>query len=749
MTDTSHSIDPGSVGPLQDKFQLSRRAFLEGTTALTLAVGLGSRVVNAAEIAPDAAALAPNGFIRVDAKGVVTVISSYLEMGQGTFTGLATLAAEELDVEVASIRVVPAAADTALYFNPVWVKRGWKVQGTGGSTAMAGAWGQMREAAATARAMLLAAAAQVWNVDAARLKVENGEVFDAGTGRRADYGRFVALAAKLPVPSKVEVKSADAFRVIGDRTVQRLDVPAKVNGTAVYTQDMKLPGMLVAVVAHPARVWAKIGEVDASAALAIPGVVAVVQVPGNNDVQSAVAVLASNTWVARKGRDALKIRWDTEGVPAPDSQQITNSFIKLTQGTGLTAVERGEVLNKAPTGGHLIEAVYEQPYLAHAPMEPMNCLIHLQDDGCDVWNGEQWYTADQAAVAKATGLDSSKVRLHQLYAGGSFGRRANPRADFVQEAARIAAAARKQGVNAPIKMVWMREDDTRGMQYRPLTVHRIRAVLDASGKLVSWHHHVAGQSFTPSNDPKKVDAALLEGVANLAYEVPNLKVEQHNPQDIAVPVQWMRSVGHTHSGFAVETLIDELAALNAQDPLAFRLAMLKPEAREIGVLQRVADMAGWSSPLASGAAGTRRARGIAVRQSFGTYVAQIAEVTVYPDHSFSVDRIFCAVDCGWVINPNNVETQLQSGIGFGLSFLRQAIVLKQGEIQQSNFHDYPVLRMNGMPRVEVAIIESRDPPTGIGEPGVPPTAPAVVNALAAATGIRVRRLPLGDQLTPA
>lgn len=732
-----------------DKVTVSRRGFLGGATALTLAVGLGSKVVNAAELPADASTLAPNSFIRIDDQGVVTVVSSYLEMGQGTFTGLATLAAEELDVEMSAVRVTPAAADTALYFNPVWVKRGWKVQGTGGSTAMAGAWGQMREAAATARAMLLAAAAQVWKVDAQQLKVEKGEIVDPASGRRAGYGRFVALAAKLPVPEQVPVKSPDAFRLIGDRAVRRLDVPAKVNGSAIYTQDMKLPGMLVAVVAHPPRVWARIGEVDASKALAIEGVVAVVEVPGNDDVQSAVAVLAANTWVARQGRDALKISWDTENVPAPDSRQITERFIKMTEGDGLTVTESGKVLSAAPTGGHFVEAVYEQPYLAHAPMEPMNCLIHLQDDSCDVWNGEQWYTADQAAVAKAAGLDPSKVRLHQLYAGGSFGRRANPRADFVQEAARIAVAARKQGVHAPIKMVWMREEDTRGMQYRPLTVHRIKAALDASGKLVSWHHHVAGQSFTPSHDPKKVDAALLEGVANIAYEMPNVKVEQHNPEDIAVPVQWMRSVGHTHSAFAVETLIDELATLAGQDPLAFRLSMLKPEAREIGVLKRVTELAGWSAPLAPGAAGHRRARGIAVRQSFGTYVAQVAEVTVYPDHSFSVDRIFCAVDCGWVINPNNVETQLQSGIGFGLSFLRHGIVLKEGQIQQSNFHDYSVLRMNGMPHIEVAIVESRDPPTGIGEPGVPPTAPAVVNALAAAIGIRVRRLPLGDQLTPA
>jgi isoquinoline 1-oxidoreductase subunit beta len=376
----------------------------------------------------------------------------------------------------------------------------------------------------------------------------------------------------------------------------------------------------------------------------------------------------------------------------------------------------------------------------------MNCLVHLHDDRCEIWNGEQWHTADQAAAAKELGIKPNQVSISQLYAGGSFGRRANPRSDYVREAVRIARVAREQGVNAPIKLVWMREDDMRAGQYRPLTVHKVKLTLDSDGNLVSWDQTVVGQSFFKPKSPDAVDRSLVEGSADTPYDIPNIRVTQHSPEKFRVPTQWMRSVGHTHAAFVGETLMDEAARATGKDPYQYRRALLTKEPRDRGVLDLVARMANWSTPLASSAPGTRRGRGIALQKAFGTYVAQVAEVTVQSDGSFSVDRVVCAVDCGTVINPDIVAAQIEGGIGFGLSFLKVAITLDNGRPTQGNFNDYPVLRMNGMPPVEVHIVPSNEAPTGIGEPGVPPIAPAVANAITAATGITIRSLPLGDDL---
>jgi isoquinoline 1-oxidoreductase/isoquinoline 1-oxidoreductase beta subunit len=714
---------------------------------LTLAISFGGGIaVAASPKRPQDVSFEPNAFIRIGADGSVTVVSSYLEMGQGTFTGIATLAADELDVSMDKVQVVAAPADAARYLNPVLAKHGYKVQGTGGSTAMAGAWNQMREAAAAARMMLLAAAAKRWKVDASTLKVEDGVIIHTQSDRRAGYGDFVEDAAHEPVPANVSLKPATAFRLIGQQKSRRVDVPAKVNGSAIYTQDIKLPGMLVAVIAHPPRLWARVHQIDATKAKAIPGVVAVLEIPGDDEVQGGVAVLAHNTWIARQGRDALTINWDETHALSLDSKDIFEQFRTLADKPGIVAAKRGTPFGEAPSGGRVIEAVYEQPYLAHATMEPMNCLVHLHDDRCEIWNGEQWHTADQTAAAKELGYQPGQVSITQLYAGGSFGRRANPRSDYVREAVRIARIARIHGITSPVKMVWMREDDMRAAQYRPLTVHKVKLALDNSGNLVSWAQTVVGQSFSKRKSPNAIDHSLLEGSEDIPYDIPNFSVTQHNPDNVRVPTQWLRSVGHTHAAFVGETLMDEAARAAKRDPYQFRRAMLSKQLRHRAVLDLAAEKANWLAPLPPSSTGARRGRGIALQRAFGTHVAQVAEVTVQKDGSFTVDRVVCAVDCGVVINPDIVRAQAEGGIGFGLSFLRQAITLDRGRVQQGNFNDYPVLRLNGMPTVEVHIVTSTEPPTGIGEPCVPPIAPAVANAIAAATGTSIRSLPLTDDI---
>jgi isoquinoline 1-oxidoreductase subunit beta len=736
-----------STAPDDSAAMLSRRQFLGSMAAFTLAISFRGGIAVAGTEVPPTASFEPNAFIRITADGTVTVVSSYLEMGQGTFTGLATLAAEELNVAMDKVRVVAAPADVKRYVNPIFAKWGFPVQGTGGSTAMSGAWIQMREAAAAARMMLLGAAAKKWNVAPSTLHVEDGVVIHSPSGRRSGYGAFVADAAREPVPERVAVKQADEFRLIGRPKTKRLDVPAKVNGSAIYTQDFKLPGMLVAVIAHPPRLWAKVRHVDSARAKAIPGVVAVVQVPGDDEVQGGVAVLARNTWIARQGRDALNISWDDTHALTVSSDQIRKQFHSLVNEPGVVAATCGTVLADAPSGGKMIEALFDQPYLAHAAMEPMNCLVHLQGDRCELWNAEQWHTGDQQSAAKELGLKPEQVTVHQLYAGGSFGRRANPRSDYVREAVRIAREARAQGIVAPIKMVWMREDDMRAAQYRPLTVHKVKLAIDLSGSLVSWDQTIVGQSFTKPKSPSAVDHSLVEGAVDMPYNIPNLRITQHSPQNVLVPTQWMRSVGHTHAAFVGETLIDDAARAAGNDPYQFRRTMLANQLRHRAVLDLAAEKAGWLDPLPSDSPTVRRGRGMAIQEAFGTFVAQVAEVSVASDGSFTVDRVVCAVDCGIVINPDVVVAQVESGIGFGLSFLRQAITLKRGRVNEGNFNDYPVLRMNGMPPVEVHIVSSAEAPTGIGEPGVPPTAPAVANAIAAATGVSIRTLPLTGNLS--
>ncbi len=674
-------------------------------------------------------AFAPNAFVRVGTDDTVTVIVKHLEMGQGTYTGLPTLVAEELDADWAQIRVEGAPADAKLYNNLFW----GQAQGTGGSTAIANSYEQLRKAGAAARAMLVAAAADEWKVPADAITVSRGVVAHKASGRKASFGKLAAKAATMPVPAEVKLKEAKDFKLIG-KHVARKDSRAKTNGTARFTIDVKLPGMLTAVVAHPPLFGARVKSFDATKARTIKGVVDVVQIP------TGVAVLADDFWAAKQGRDALTVEWDESGANKLGSTEILAQYRDLAQKPGTVARKEGDAEKALGGAARKLTAAYEFPYLAHAAMEPLNCVVKLGADSCEIWNGEQFQTVDQATVAGVVGLRPEQVKLNMLYAGGSFGRRANPHCDYLVEAAFIAKAINGR---APVKLQWTREDDMRAGYYRPLYYHALSAGLDARGNLVAWQHRIVGQSIIAGTAFESVmvkdgvDVTSVEGASTLPYDIPHMLIDLHTTK-IGVPVQWWRSVGSTHTAFSTETFIDELAAAAGKDPVEFRRAMLGKHPRHLGVLNLAAQKAGWGKALPKA-----KGRGIAVHESFNTVVAQVAEVTVKPDGSLKVDRVVCAVDCGVAVNPDVIRAQMEGGIGFGLSAaLHGAITLKGGRVEQSNFHEYQVLHINEMPKVEVHIVPSNEKPTGAGEPGVPPVAPAVANAIFAATGKRLRNLPL-------
>ncbi|RMH82300.1 xanthine dehydrogenase family protein molybdopterin-binding subunit [Pseudomonas sp. AOB-7] len=727
---------------------LSRRSLLKGAGGLALGIFFAP-LLRGMEALAAGSPLEPNAFVRIDLDGTVTVLAKHLEMGQGSYTGLATLLAEELDADWNQVRVEGAPADAKRYNNLAF----GAMQGTGGSTAMANSWEQMRTAGAVAKAMLVAAAAQRWGVPAGEIGVSQGVVSHAGSGRSAGFGELVEAAAQLPVPAQVQLKDAKDFKLIGKRELRRKDSLDKTDGSAIFTQDFKLPGMLVAMVAYPPRFGGVPRTVDSSKAKAVRDVVAVVEFRDLPHGRAGVAVLAKNTWAARQGRDALLIDWDESQAFTLGSAEIFAQYREAAGQPGLPATRKGDADAALTAAAKTLEAEYEFPYLAHAAMEPMNCLVKLSAERCEIWNGEQFQTVDQAIIGGYLGLAPEQVSLTQLYAGGSFGRRASSVSDYLLEAVAIAKAARAQGVEAPVKMVWTREDDTRAGYYRPLYLHRVRIGLDQAGKLQAWHNRIVGQSIIAGTSMESflvkegIDHTSVEGLSNLAYSVPNLQVELSTPSNIKVPVLWWRSVGHTHTGYVAETMIDEAAVAAGQDPYAFRHALLDSQPRHRGVLELAAKQAGWDQPLAAGAEGEKRGRGIAVHESFGSFVAQVVEVTVKADGSYKLDRVVCAVDCGIAINPDVIRAQMEGGIGFGLAAaLHGAITLKEGRVEQSNFHDFQVLRMNEMPRVEVHILPSAENPTGVGEPGVPPLAPALANALFAATGVRLRQLPLPAQI---
>ncbi|WAG81457.1 xanthine dehydrogenase family protein molybdopterin-binding subunit [Metapseudomonas furukawaii] len=728
---------------------LSRRGFLKGTGGLALGVVFAPLLKGGEALAAAGDAFVPNAFVRLGTDGSVTVLAKHVEMGQGTYTGLATLLAEELDADWNQVRVEGAPANAALYNNLAF----GPIQGTGGSNAMANSWEQMRKAGASARAMLVSAAAERWKVPASEIGVSQGVVSHAASGRKAGFGELAEAASRQAVPAEVKLKTPDQFVLIGRERLSRRDSQDKTDGTAVFTQDFKLPGMLVAVVAYPKRFGAVPAKVDSSKAKAVAGVVEVVEFTDTPHGRAGVAVLATNTWAARQGRDALVVEWDESRAFKLGSAEIFARYREAAGKAGAVAGKQGDISTAMAQPATLIEADFEFPYLAHAAMEPMNCLVKISAGQCDIWNGEQFQTVDQLSIAKYLGIPVEKVSLTQLYAGGSFGRRANPRSDYLLEAVAITKAARAKGHDVPVKLVWTREDDTHAGFFRPLFLHRAKLALDAEGNLQGWHQRLVGQSILKGSPfegvmaKEGIDPTSVEGVANLSYAVPNLLVELHSPDDIGVPVQWWRSVGHTHTAYSVETLIDQAATTAGKDPYEYRRALLGKHPRHLGVLQLAAEKAGWSQPLKAGAEGEKRGRGIAVHESFGSYVAQVAEVTVKADGSYRVDRVVCAVDCGVAINPDVIRAQMEGGIGFGLAAaLHGAITLKEGVVEQSNFHDFQVLRINEMPVVEVHILPSAEAPTGVGEPGVPPLAPALGNALHAAVGQRFYSLPLPRQL---
>ncbi len=719
---------------------LSRRNFLQGSAGLTLGFCLPALATaaggpgKAADGIVGASNFEPNAFLRIGADNTVTVFSKHLEMGQGTYTGLATIVADELDADWKTVRVEAAAADAKRYNNLLW----GPAQGTGGSTAMANSWEQMRKAGAAGRAMLVSAAALKWNVQASEISVRDGVVRHAATKRSATFGQLAALAAAQAVPGEVTLKDPKDFRLIG-KQANRKDSVDKTNGKAQFTQDVHLPGMLVALVAHPPRFGATVKSFDAGRAKAVRGVVDVVQIP------QGVAVLAKDTWSAKKGRDALGVSWDESAAFKLGSDDILAQYKELAKTPGLVAKQIGDSTAAFTKAAKVVRASFDFPYLAHAAMEPMNCVIRLTADGCEVWNGEQMHTGDQYALAALFGLKVEQVKINTLYAGGSFGRRASKDSDYVLEAAQIVKAIAGK---APVKLVWLREDDMRAGYFRPLFHHAMEAALDGSGNITAWRHRLVGQSIVAGSPFEKmlvkdgVDAVSVEGAANLPYAIPNLTVELHTPTNIMVPVLWWRSVGSSHTAYSTETFFDELAAAAGKDPVALRLELLAEHPRHAGVLKLAAEKAGWGTTLKSGKAGERRGRGIAVHESFNSYVAQVAEVTVKADGTIKVDRVVCAVDCGVAINPDNIRAQVEGSVGFALSAaLHGEITLREGRVEQGNFDSYPSLHIGEMPAVEVHIVASTKAPTGIGEPGVPSVAPAVANAIAAATGKRCYRLP--------
>ncbi len=719
----------------------SRRAFLKEAAAVTttaLTIGFewvgGPRRAAAAATSSVAGPFAPNAFLRIGADNSVTIIAKHLEMGQGSYTGIATVLAEELDADWKLVRVESAPADAKRYGNSIL----GGLQGTGGSSAMANSWSQLRDAGGKARAMLVSAAAAQWRVPVEELSVDKGIVSHASSKRQATFGSLVAKAATLPVPESVKLKDPKDFRLIGYQ-IPRVDASAKSNGTAQFTLDFTLPGMLIALLKRPSQFGATVRSFDATAASAVPGVVKVVQVPRG------VAVVAKSFWAAKQGRDALSIEWDDSNAEKRSSSQIMDEYRKLADQPATSARKQGDAGKAIQDASRKVAASFEFPYLAHAPMEPLDAVVKLDANSCEIWAGDQFQTIDQANAASTAGLTPQQVSIHTLYAGGSFGRRANPGSDYIVEAVSIAKACGADGT--PIKLQWTREDDIHGGLYRPMYFHKLEAGLSDKGELTGWRHIIVGQSIMAgtafaSTIKNGIDGTSVEGAATIAYDIPNIAVDLATTKT-GVPVLWWRVVGSSHTTFAVEAFIDEVAHAAHADPFEFRRKLLEHEPRMKAVLELAAEKAGWSTaPLPKG-----KGRGIAVSEAFKSYVAQVAEVSVDGAGRVKVDRVVCAVDCGTAINPDIIKAQMEGGIGFGLgAVLYGAITLKDGHIEQNNFNDYRVLRMNEMPKVEVYIVPSTVPPTGVGEPGVAPVGPAVANAIFAATGKRIHVLPFPKRI---
>lgn len=704
---------------------MQRRAFLQVGGTIGAGLVLGIRLPDARGVVP----FAPNAWLQIDTDGTVTVTSDKSEMGEGNHTALAMIVAEELDADWSKVQV------GAVPVNPA----GWsRSMVTGGSTSVRTSYDILRKAGASARAMLIGAAAQTWSVAPGECTTRAGIVSHAN--HRLSYGELAAKAAAIPVPENPPLKDPKDFRLLGTH-VRRLDTPSKVNGSAQFGIDVRVPGMLIASIERSPVFGGKVKSVDAAATKAMPGVRHVTQLDGTPwtgangawavGTESGVAVVADTYWQAVQGRQALQITWD-EG-PNASLSDIPAKLAALADQPGVTAKTTGDAAAALARAAKKIEAVYTVPFLHHATMEPMNCTAFVRAGECDVWAPTQNQTRAQEVAAEVAGIPKEKVRIHTTLLGGGFGRRLE--SDFIAEAVSLSKA-----VNAPVKVIWSREDDTQHGFYRPATFNKLSAGLDAQNRPVAWMHHIVAPPILTKFGPldKGIDSTLIDGAAELPYAFPSLFVDQL-AVDLPVPLGFWRSVGASQNAFVVECFFDEVAAAAGRDPYELRRELLQVKPRHLRVVELAAEKAGWGTPLPPG-----RGRGIALSEWEPTTCAEVAEVSVAPDGTVRVHRVVCAVDCGPVVNPDTIAAQMQSGVVFGLSAaLYGEITVDKGRVQQSNFTDYPVLRMPEMPVVEVHIVSSTDPIGGIGEPSVPPIAPAVCNAIFAATGKRIRSLPIG------
>jgi len=724
---------------MNSPLNISRRTFLKasalavGGLVIAFSIPTAKRFLmpgagKAAEGTAEAKLPAPNAFLRIGTDNTITVMLAHSEMGQSIWTTLPMLIAEELDADWSKIKVEHAEAA------PAYVHTAYGIQITGGSSTTWSEFDRYRQAGALTRQLLIAAAAEKLGVPAANLKTENGFVINGDS--KVSYGELTEIAAKLETPKTVVLKDPKDWKVIGKAT-KRLDGPEKINGTAVFGQDIHFDGLMTAMVARSPVFGGTVKSFDASAAKQVKGVRDVVQVP------TGVAVIADHYWAAKQGRDALKVEWDLGANANLDSAVMLTEYRALATKPGLVAAQQGDSKAELPKAAKTIEAEYALPYLAHSPMEPLNCSVRIDKDACEIWTGTQMQSTDQQAAAKILGLKPEQVKIHTMFLGGGFGRRANPAADFVSEAVQVAKAA-----GVPVKTVWSREDDVHGGYYRPMYLHQAKIGVNADGSPVAWEQVTVGQSImlgTPFEAfmiKNGVDATSVEGIADSPYlkSIPNYHVSLHTVK-ATIPVLWWRSVGHSHSAFVMESLIDELAHNAKKDPLDYRRELLKDHPRHLAALNLAAEKADWGKPLPKG-----MFRGIAVHESFGSFVAQVAEVSVN-EGVVKVHRMVCAIDCGLAVNPDSLKAQMESSISFGLgAALQSEITFEEGKVQQSNFHDYLVLRMKDMPKVDVHIVLSTEKMGGVGEPGLPPVAPAVTNAIFAATGKRIRQLPIGNQL---
>ena len=725
-------LKAGKDKPERLRVGVSRRTFLVAGAAagggLLLGFYLPQRVIaEAATAGTDV--FGPNAFVRIRPDNSVTLVMPQVEMGQGTYTSMSMLIAEELEVDLAQVTLEAAPPDDKLYANPL---TGFQV--TGGSTSVMAYWEPLRSAGATARVMLIAAAANDWSVDPLSCRAEKGAVVDPATGRRLKYGELADAAAKLPVPDKVALKDPKDFTLIGT-PAKRIDTPDKVNGKAQFGIDAIVPGMKIAAVAACPVFGGKLVNVDDSKAMVIKGVRQVVR------LDDAVAVVGDHMWAAMQGLAALDIDWDDGPNANVSTASIVEQMEVASQKEGVVAHKEGDIAKGMTDSARKVEAVYEVPFLAHAAMEPMNCTVHVREDGCNIWVGNQVVSRAQAAAAQVTGLPPEKVQVHNHLIGGGFGRRLD--VDGITQAVAIA----KQ-VDGPVKVIWSREEDIQHDVYKPYFFDRMTAGLDANGTPIAWHHRITGSSvwarWLPPTFKNGFDPDTIEG-AEPPYELPNILLDYVRQEPPGLTTGNWRGVGPTHNIFVVESFIDELAAAAKKDPVEYRRGLLGKSPRVLGALNLAAEKAGWGQPLAPGLG-----RGVSVQLAMGTYLSQIAEVEVSKDGEVSVRRVVCALDCGMAVNPDTIAAQIEGGIIFGISAaLWGEITLKNGRVEQNNFNDYRVLRINETPLIEVHLVKSTEAPGGIGEPGTIGIAPAMTNAIFALTGKRIRKLPIKDQLRHA